>query len=155
GEPGGGIDRMYYEVKSGQNNNTLWFRTNPVSATDNFTTNGNIQIHTQARGALVDNTPASFTSTTRPPSVSDQNPSTPVFGAYPNPSQSAFTLIVAGSNNEKIIVKITDQAGRVIETRNNVVANQAIGLGNGYKPGIYIAEIRQGNTVKQLKLVKL
>ena len=74
---------------------------------------------------------------------------------YPNPSTGYFTLnIQTGSDREKISVRVIDVAGRVMETRNNLSGSQVVRIGNNLKAGLYIAEIRQGNSTRQIKLLK-
>jgi len=74
---------------------------------------------------------------------------------YPNPSISYFTLnIQTGNTKEKISVRLIDVAGRVMETRNNLSGSQVVRIGNSLKAGLYIAEIRQGNSIRQIKLLK-
>jgi hypothetical protein len=74
---------------------------------------------------------------------------------YPNPTNSYFTLnIVSINDKEKIVVRLIDVAGRVLETRNNLSGSQVIKIGNNLKAGLYIAEIRQGNETRQIKLLK-
>ncbi|HEU5164683.1 MAG TPA: CHRD domain-containing protein [Chitinophagaceae bacterium] len=75
--------------------------------------------------------------------------------AYPNPSTSYFTLnIETGNDKDKISVRLIDVAGRIIETRNNLSGSQVVRIGNNLKAGLYIAEIRQGNSTRQIKLLK-
>jgi len=75
--------------------------------------------------------------------------------AYPNPSTSYFTLnIQTGNNKEKISVRLIDVAGRVMETRSNLSGSQVVMIGNNLAAGLYIAEIRQGNSTRQIKLLK-
>lgn len=75
--------------------------------------------------------------------------------AYPNPSTSYFTFnIETGNYKDKISVRLIDVAGRVMETRNNLSGNQVLKIGNNLKAGLYIAEIRQGNSTRQIKLLK-
>jgi hypothetical protein len=74
---------------------------------------------------------------------------------YPNPSASYFTLnIRTGNDKEKIVVRLIDVAGRVMETRSNLSGSQVVKMGNNLKAGLYIAEIRQGNVTKQIKILK-
>ena len=74
---------------------------------------------------------------------------------YPNPSTSYFTLnIETGNDKEKISVRLIDVTGRVMETRNNLSGSQVVRIGNNLKAGLYIAEIRQGNSTRQIKLLK-
>jgi len=74
---------------------------------------------------------------------------------YPNPSTNYFTLnIQTGNDKEKISVRLIDVAGRVMETRNDLSGSQVIRIGNNLKTGLYIAEIRQGNSTRQIKILK-
>jgi hypothetical protein len=74
---------------------------------------------------------------------------------YPNPSTSYFTLnIETGNDKEKISVRLIDVTGRIMETRNNLSGSQVVRIGNNLKAGLYIAEIRQGNSTRQIKLLK-
>ena len=74
---------------------------------------------------------------------------------YPNPSTSYFTLnIQTGNDKEKIVVRLIDVAGRVMETRSNLSGSQVVRIGSNLKTGLYIAEIRQGNVTRQIKLLK-
>ena len=74
---------------------------------------------------------------------------------YPNPSTNHFTLnIETGNSKEKISVRLIDVAGRIMETRNNLSGSQVLKIGNNLKAGLYIAEIRQGNSTRQVKLLK-
>ena len=74
---------------------------------------------------------------------------------YPNPSTSYFTLNIETFNEkDKISVRLIDITGRVLEIRNNLSGSQTLRIGNNLKAGLYIAEIRQGNETKQIKLLK-
>jgi hypothetical protein len=74
---------------------------------------------------------------------------------YPNPSTNYFTLNIETFNDkDKISVRLIDIAGRVVEVRNNISGSQTLKVGNNLKAGLYIAEIRQGNSVSQIKLLK-
>lgn len=75
---------------------------------------------------------------------------------YPNPGNNLFTLnIETLSNNERIEVKVVDQSGRVLETRNNLYGNQGIRLGSQLKPGVYMVVLNQGTETAQLKWFKI
>jgi hypothetical protein len=76
--------------------------------------------------------------------------------AAPNPSSTRFTIkIEAANTKERLQLRVTDIAGKVIEVRSNVLAGQTIQIGDGYKTGVYIIEVMQGNTKKQLKVIKV
>jgi hypothetical protein len=75
---------------------------------------------------------------------------------FPNPSRDNFTVnIRTGNAAEKISVRLFDAAGRVVEMKNNISGSRVLRIGNNLKAGIYIAEIRQGNSSRQLKLMKI
>ncbi len=90
------------------------------------------------------------------PQVSEKVVSTiKVFEAHlsPNPSPSAFHLQLQGSNNENVEVTVTNIVGvKVYESRGSV--NGAFDFGADFKNGMYILQIRQGNTVHTVKLIK-
>lgn len=71
-----------------------------------------------------------------------------------NPSRNYFTLNVQSDVLEKVNVKVMDISGRVVESKANVSINQPFILGSNLRPGIYFAEIQQGNEIKQVKLIK-
>ena len=72
-----------------------------------------------------------------------------------NPATVQFRLQVESSTKEKILIQISDEQGRVIERIESKMSSQSIYLGNRYRPGIYFAQIIQGNNKKTVKLVKL
>ncbi|TWI79486.1 putative secreted protein (Por secretion system target) [Lacibacter cauensis] len=73
----------------------------------------------------------------------------------PNPSTSVFTLLVSSQRTERIVVRVLDVQGRVLEQQINNGQNQPVKVGEGFRPGIYFAEIIQGNERKLIKLLKL
>jgi hypothetical protein len=76
--------------------------------------------------------------------------------AMPNPSNNYFNLEIESDNTEqKISLRVLDLHGRLVETLNNLTANQTLQIGNNYSPGVYMAEILQGNRKRVVKLVKL
>lgn len=76
--------------------------------------------------------------------------------AYPNPTSSFFTIGINSFNtNGRIIMKVYDQLGRLIETRNNILPGTQIRFGDQYKPGSYYIQVIQGRTHRELKLIKL
>ena len=80
---------------------------------------------------------------------------TTLVSVYPNPSVGYFNIeIETGNFKDKISVRIFDVSGRVLEVKNELSGNQTIRMGDNLKAGFYIAEIRQGNQTKQVKLVK-
>jgi hypothetical protein len=79
-----------------------------------------------------------------------------VVTAMPNPSVNYFTISIKGGNAlEKMNLKVTDVLGRSIEQKDNIQTNSTVKIGNGYFRGVYIVEIIQGTTRKQIKLIKI
>ena len=74
--------------------------------------------------------------------------------AYPNPTAGAFTVQIQSESDEKVRINVLDMQGRLIEQRERISPNQSFTIGENYIPGFYLLEIQQGNTRKQLKLVK-
>ena len=75
---------------------------------------------------------------------------------YPNPASSYFNIIInANATKEKIVLKVFDQYGRLIEVRNNIINRSSVRIGDRYRPGTYFAKIVKGKESKVLKLVKL
>jgi hypothetical protein len=72
----------------------------------------------------------------------------------PNPTSYYFTLGLKSLSKEKIMLTVTDIAGRVIEQRTDIPANSTIQLGDRYYPGVYIAEFLQGNDKVTTRLIK-
>jgi hypothetical protein len=76
-------------------------------------------------------------------------------GAQPNPSSGAFTLSFHGGNPAlSIQLKVSDLAGRVIETRAALRTDGIYTLGSEYGRGIYLVEVMHGGQRQTLKLVK-
>ncbi len=74
--------------------------------------------------------------------------------AWPNPSRQEFTLDITGSSLEKVHIRVTNNYGQVIE-RMTTTSNQIISLGENLQPGVYYVDVRQGETRKLVKLIKL
>ncbi|MFT3909039.1 MAG: T9SS type A sorting domain-containing protein [Ferruginibacter sp.] len=72
---------------------------------------------------------------------------------FPNPTVSDFKLQVVTAAKETIRVRVLDMQGR--ELKNLVVsALQTTNIGSDLGAGAYIMEVKQGNTVKTVKLIK-
>jgi hypothetical protein len=75
--------------------------------------------------------------------------------AIPNPSNTNFTLKLRSNNtNEKVIARVTDMYGRIIEMKN-VNANSIMQIGDRYRPGVYFVKFIQDKQHKEIKLIKL
>jgi hypothetical protein len=75
--------------------------------------------------------------------------------ALPNPSRGDFTLNIASGTTELMSLRIYDASGRLMESKNNMVGKQAIRIGQQYRAGVYLVELRQGSLIRQLRLVKV
>ncbi|MBX2939049.1 MAG: T9SS type A sorting domain-containing protein, partial [Ferruginibacter sp.] len=72
---------------------------------------------------------------------------------FPNPSNGAFNFLTRTNSNEKMRLSITDIQGRKM-SGINILPNQTHALGADLKPGIYFAEIIQGNQRIIRKILK-
>lgn len=73
----------------------------------------------------------------------------------PNPSDSYFTLTVKSSNTtDRILVRVVDELGRVVEQKENVMAGTTVRFGDKYIPGLYFVMVQQGKNSKSVKLVR-
>jgi hypothetical protein len=73
---------------------------------------------------------------------------------FNNPTKNYFTLSVEpGTRPENISVRLFDITGRMVEVTNS--SSQIIRVGNKIGAGIYMAEIRRGNEVTLVNLIKL
>ena len=73
---------------------------------------------------------------------------------YPNPTTSAYQLFVKSSKlSHKIKARIIDLQGRLIKTLT-FKTNETISFGDEFKAGVYIIEVREGDKVKTVRVVK-
>jgi hypothetical protein len=73
---------------------------------------------------------------------------------YPNPTMSAFNLLVKSSKQSKTVkARIIDSKGRRIKTLN-FNSNEIVSFGNELHPGVYFIEVIDGDSVKMMKVVK-
>jgi hypothetical protein len=54
-----------------------------------------------------------------------------------------------------ISIAVTNNTGKLIESRNGLPATGLFFLGSNYIPGIYYLEVKQGNSRETIKLIKL
>ena len=74
--------------------------------------------------------------------------------ALPNPSRNYFTLNIHSNAKEVFQLRVFDVSGRIVETRNGILANTTFHIGNNFQAGIYLVEITQGKQQQILKLIK-
>ncbi len=72
----------------------------------------------------------------------------------PNPSTKHFTLVLKSNSSERVQLKVVDALGRIVDTRSGIAANGSFRVGESLQPGIYYAELRQGNKRVVVKLLK-
>ena len=72
----------------------------------------------------------------------------------PNPSSTFFNLVIKGSSESPVTVKILDMFGQVVETHQKVSSNTVLKIGHRLTSGSYFAEITQGNQRKVVRLIK-
>ncbi|MCU7548365.1 T9SS type A sorting domain-containing protein [Chitinophagaceae bacterium LB-8] len=70
-----------------------------------------------------------------------------------NPSATEFALVVSGNSNEPVEIRAVSLTGNLVYVTKGA-ANQTYRFGRNLSAGMYIVEVRQGNTAKTIKLVK-
>jgi len=74
----------------------------------------------------------------------------------PNPGSHRYLMNIQTENQfDRMDLKITDQWGTVVETRNNLRGDQTITVGDKLKPGIYFVTVQKGDEIQVIKLMKL
>ena len=72
----------------------------------------------------------------------------------PNPSSTYFTILTNSKSNDKIAMRVVNEAGAVIETRTGLPAQGQVQVGKAYRNGFYFAEFIQGGQRVTVKLLK-
>jgi len=72
---------------------------------------------------------------------------------YPNPSPNYFNISMKGGSNEKVDVYVSDVLGHLLKTYR-VTPGSSITLGDNFGVGIYIVQVRQGQTFKYYRIYK-
>ena len=71
-----------------------------------------------------------------------------------NPSAGRFTLVTQSNSAQAVQMKVVDNTGRLVESRQGIPANGITYVGSGFRPGIYFIELTQAGKKQTLKLVK-
>ncbi len=74
--------------------------------------------------------------------------------AMPNPSRTYFTLQITGSVDKPASIRVLDAFGRTTDAKAGITANSTYSFGHHYRPGLYYAEVIQGNEKVTVKLIK-
>jgi hypothetical protein len=150
GEPGTNNDRIGISLFNG---NTLVYSSNiPYNVTLPLK-GGNIEVHNGV------NCPNSSTKVSNNMSAENMEMKTTpeeipfTVKAWPNPTESNFTLQVLSNSNEKIEITVFDISGKLLKKLNGN-AEQLFRFGYEWKAGSYVAIIRQGQKQKTIKLIK-
>ena len=72
-----------------------------------------------------------------------------------NPSTSHFTLKLQSNISVPVQIRVTDATGKMIEAKANNNANSTVQIGHDFRPGVYYAELLQGNNRKVVQLMKM
>lgn len=75
--------------------------------------------------------------------------------AAPNPASQYFTLAFKSTSSKPAQLRVVDEMGRAIETRNAISANSAQTIGHTYRSGMYYVEVLQEGKKATVKLIKL
>ena len=74
---------------------------------------------------------------------------------YPNPSTGEFTVVLAGMQNEDILIEVCDLNGKVItrEQRTHASGDVTVAMKVNAEPGVYMVNISTGNKKTSERLV--
>ena len=137
------------------------------------TTTGNDVIYVQARNTLgclsetrglnlvttgcVGGTFSKTSSTNTPTPVS---PEAMEVSVYPNPTANSFKLVLKKEKSNLLASKTSMAKARVFDIQGRLVksfsfsTDKIFSFGDELKAGVYVVEVREGNNVKTLKVVK-
>ncbi|HTM66215.1 MAG TPA: choice-of-anchor L domain-containing protein [Flavipsychrobacter sp.] len=73
---------------------------------------------------------------------------------YPNPFKNEFTIRIESNAFDRAEVTVYDITGRIAQRKLNQDTNTNIVLGTDLAQGVYIIEVKNGTTVKKVKMVK-
>jgi molybdopterin-binding protein len=73
----------------------------------------------------------------------------------PNPSASVFSIRIAGSSDEPVMIRVLDLSGKVMEIKTGMSKGSTVTVGARLIGGSYFAEVTQGSNRKVVKLLKL
>jgi hypothetical protein len=74
---------------------------------------------------------------------------------YPNPTANSFSLRLESENNvERVSIRVMDLYGKLVESRDGLAPASTVRFGSNYRPGVYFAQVMQGNRKLIFKLVK-
>ena len=72
-----------------------------------------------------------------------------------NPSTNSFTIKINSDNNsDKVVLRVLDQYGKLLEVKAGITPNSLTHFGGNYKPGLYVVHITQRDKKITIKLMK-
>jgi uncharacterized delta-60 repeat protein len=74
---------------------------------------------------------------------------------FPNPATHYFTLRLESSNTDPISIRVIDVSGKLLEATTTTSNHEDWRFGNAYAPGVYYAQVQQGNEKVSIKVIKL
>jgi hypothetical protein len=74
--------------------------------------------------------------------------------AAPNPTADQFLLVLRSGHNQPVSLRVTDNLGRLVESRSGIAPNGTLYVGGNYRPGVYYLELMQGTQKQAVRLVK-
>lgn len=149
-------DIAVVDIRAGKNNNKVSIchrSSDPVLSLELTSEDvADHLAHGDMLGACAEN---AIVATASRSSIVERSMGSTIIRVLPNPSNSYFTLQLAGSETSALKnLQVIDIAGRLIEQRTNIQNNQTLRLGSSYHRGIYFVEISDGKTKAVLKLIK-
>jgi hypothetical protein len=127
---------------------------------------GNLQIHSDANtpapmcnaglnttASLKNDMPHSTTSVTNSDFIKEPETNALSVTVYPNPSPNYFNVSMKGGSNEKVDIFVSDVLGHLLKTYR-VAPGSSITLGDSFGAGVYIVQVRQGQTFKYYRIYK-
>ncbi len=73
---------------------------------------------------------------------------------YPNPFHDQFHLRIESESDEKIEVRLFTLTGQLISEQKDLSANEDVVLGFELAAGLYVVEVKQGESRKVVRLTK-
>jgi hypothetical protein len=103
--------------------------------------------------SLKNDMPHSTTSVTNNDFIKEPETNALSVTVYPNPSPNYFNVSMKGGSNEKVDIFVSDVLGHLLKTYR-VAPGSSITLGDSFGAGIYIVQVRQGQTFKYYRIYK-
>jgi hypothetical protein len=72
---------------------------------------------------------------------------------YPNPTTTSYQLYVKSGNVSTFTARVFDMQGRLVNTFK-FSSMETIAFGSELKPGVYVVEVREGDKIKTLRVIK-